>query len=91
MAQAQKLAEPVWGQGFAAPSFVDEFRVAWQRPVGVNHKKLGLLKEGVLLEAMLFRCQDDLPEHIRAVYRPVANEWRDQIELQLYVDYWEAV
>ncbi|WP_404566430.1 glycosyltransferase, partial [Neisseria gonorrhoeae] len=34
-----------------------------------------------------------LTEHsstIRTVYRPVANEWRDNLELQLYIDYWEA-
>ncbi len=24
-------------------------------------------------------------------FTPVANEWRNNLELQLYIDYWEAV
>ena len=40
---------------------------------------------------MFFRCEEDLPERIRMVYRMVANEWRGQYELQLHSEYWEAV
>lgn len=39
---------------------------------------------------MFWRCSEDIPEYIRTVYRPVANEWRNNLELQLYIDYWEA-
>lgn len=89
---AQQLREVVWGQGFAPPVFVDEFEVVWQRAVGVNHKKAGLCKVGgKVVEAMFFRCEDDLPARIRMVYRLVANEWRGQYELQLHSEYWEAI
>ena len=88
---AQQLREVVWGQGFAPPMFVGEFEVTWQRAVGVNHKKAGIRKAGSAeVEAMFFRCEEDLPERIRMVYRMVANEWRGQYELQLHSEYWEA-
>ncbi len=88
--QAQKLARQVWGQGFAPPSFTDEFAVVRQQPMGVNHKKAWLQKDGYEFEAMFWRCTDEIPARIRTVYRPVANEWRNNTELQLYIDYWEV-
>ncbi|MDO5638294.1 MAG: single-stranded-DNA-specific exonuclease RecJ [Neisseria sp.] len=88
--QAQKLAHQVWGQGFAPPSFTDEFAVVRQQPMGTNHKKAWLQKDGYEFEAMFWRCTENIPERIRTVYRPVANEWRNHIELQLYIDYWEV-
>ncbi len=87
---ALKIRDKIWGQGFAFPTFVDEFSVSWQRLVGKNHKKVGLIKSGKVIEAMLFNCTEDLPEKITAVYRLVANEWREQYELQLYIDHWQA-
>jgi hypothetical protein len=39
---AERLAEPVWGQGFAAPSFDDTFDVLDQRIVGGAHTRLML-------------------------------------------------
>ena len=86
---AQILATPVWGQGFQAPCFYDEFEVLWQRELNNGHKKAGLKHHHQVLEALFFRCSEDLPAKIRSVYRPVANEWRQQIELQLHIDYWE--
>ncbi|MCF7521136.1 single-stranded-DNA-specific exonuclease RecJ [Neisseria sp. ZJ106] len=90
--QAQNLARQVWGQGFAPPSFTDKFRVRRQQPMGAEgkHTKAWLEKDGCEFEAMFWRCNDELPPFIRTVYRPVANEWRNQTELQLYIDYWEA-
>lgn len=91
--QAQNLARQVWGQGFAPPSFTDLFRVVRQQSLGAEgkHKKAWLQKDGCEFEAMFWRCSEDIPEYIRTVYRPVANEWRNNLELQLYIDYWEAV
>ena len=88
--RAQTLALQVWGQGFAPPSFTDEFAVIRQQPMGVAHKKKKKKKDGFEFEAMFWRCTETIPERIRTVYRPVANEWRNNIELQLYIDYWEA-
>ncbi|OSI30618.1 single-stranded-DNA-specific exonuclease RecJ [Neisseria dumasiana] len=90
LTQAQNLARQVWGQGFAPPTFTDEFAVIRQQAMGVNHKKVWLRKEGCEFEAMFWRCTEELPTRVRTVYRPVANEWRNNIELQLYIDYWEA-
>jgi len=44
--QAQNLARHVWGQGFAPPSFTDEFHVVRQQPLGAEgkHKKVWLQK-----------------------------------------------
>lgn len=89
LATAKQLATMVWGQGFAPPSFCDEFDVLWQRPVGTGHLKLGLHKDQQQYEAMLFGCTDTLPSRVRLVYRLIANEWQQRLELQLYVDYWE--
>jgi hypothetical protein len=41
------------------------------------------------VEAMFFRCAEELPAKIHTVYRPVANQWRNQYELQLHIDHWE--
>lgn len=89
--QAALLQSQVWGQGFAQPSFCDEFTVVRQQFMGSGgqHKKAWLQKDGREFEAMFWRCQDELPERIRTVYRPTVNEWRGNTELQLYVDYWE--
>ena len=89
--QAQLLGNQVWGQGFAPPSFVDEFIVVRQQSMGANkqHIKAWLTKQNQVFEAMFWRCEDTLPEKIRVVYRPVVNEWRGNQELQLYIDYWE--
>lgn len=89
--RAQQLAKQVWGQGFPAPSFTDTFQVLRQQAMGRErlHTKAWLSKDGQEFEAMFWRCQDTLPDTIRVVYRPSVNEWRDQTELQLYIDYWE--
>ncbi|MDO4997857.1 MAG: single-stranded-DNA-specific exonuclease RecJ [Neisseria sp.] len=90
--QARELEQHVWGQGFAQPTFSDEFRVARQQFMGreQKHKKAWLEKDGQQFEAMFWRCEDELPERVRVVYRPAVNEWKDNVDLQLYIEYWEA-
>ena len=87
---AETLSKQVWGQGFQPPSFYNQFEVLWQRVVGNGHKKAGLNCGGHTVEAMFFRCAEELPAKIHTVYRPVANQWRNQYELQLHIDHWEA-
>src|SRR5262249_14964910 len=48
------LAEPVWGQGFPAPRFCDEFEVVAQRIVGEKHLKLALMRGMRKLDAIRF-------------------------------------
>lgn len=91
--QAKLLNNQVWGQGFPVPTFNDEFRVVRQDFLGAEkkHKKAWVVKDGQQFEAVFWRCEDELPEYIRMVYRPIVNEWRGRVDLQLYVDYWERV
>ncbi|MDO4434771.1 MAG: single-stranded-DNA-specific exonuclease RecJ [Alysiella sp.] len=93
LANATFLAQQVWGQGFPQPTFSDEFQVVRQQKMGSTglHTKAWLRKENHEFEAMFWRCQEQLPEKIRTVYRPTVNEWKGNHELQLYVDYWEQV
>lgn len=87
---AETLSNQVWGQGFQPPCFYNQFEVLWQRVVGNGHKKAGLNCGGHTVEAMFFRCAEELPAKIHTVYRPIANQWRNQYELQLHIDHWEA-
>jgi len=87
---AETLSKQVWGQGFQPPCFYNQFEVLWQRVVGNGHKKAGLNCGGHTVEAMFFRCAEELPAKIYTVYRPIANQWRNQYELQLHIDHWEA-
>lgn len=89
LATAQLLNTLVWGQKFPEPCFCNEFTVISQHPVGSGHVKAILRHDKQEYEAMFFRCSAILPKQIRAVYRLVANEWRQKWELQLYIDYWE--
>ncbi|QMT32470.1 single-stranded-DNA-specific exonuclease RecJ [Alysiella filiformis] len=90
--QAALINNQVWGQGFPAPTFNDEFTVVRQQFMGAEkkHKKAWVQKDGCEFEAVFWRCEDELPEKIRVVYRPTVNEWQGNVDLQLYVDYWES-
>jgi single-stranded-DNA-specific exonuclease len=85
---AQALNQPVWGQGFPAPSFDGIFRVVQQRIVGEKHLKLRLEMGGVLFDSILFFRDQPLPERIHAVYRPETNIYNGNISLQLKLEHW---
>lgn len=87
---ARKLGEEVWGQGFPAPLFRDEFIVEQQRLVGERHLKLRLQGNGHRCEAMLFQHDQPLPRHISALYRLDVNEFRGTQTLQLTLEHWES-
>lgn len=91
LANAIKISNLVWGQGFNYPIFYDKFLVVNQRNIGINHSKLMLKKQDSLFEAMLFKQKILLPEKIFAVYKIVFNEWGKHKELQLYIEYWHPV
>lgn len=86
---ARLLEQQVWGQGFPAPTFDDEFAVARQRVVGDRHLKLLLAKDGNEYEAMLFSHTVPLPGRVRAVYRIAVNEYRGAQQLQLTLEHWQ--
>lgn len=86
---AQQLDQQIWGQGFPAPLFDDDFRVQQQRVVGEKHLKLRLQRSGVLFEAMLFGHAEPLPEDIHALYSVGVNEYNDKRTVQLLIRHWE--
>jgi single-stranded-DNA-specific exonuclease len=81
----------VWGQGFAAPVFCDEFKVVQQRVLKEKHLKLLLEKDGRRYEAIWFGHPDGLPDRARIAYRLDANEFNGVTRVQLLVEFAEAV
>ncbi len=88
---ARLLDKQVWGQGFPAPQFSDDFVVQNQRVVGEKHLKLRLTSNGKLIEAILFGHNEPLPEKIHAVYSLSVNEYNGAQSLQLIVRHWRDV
>ena len=86
---AQQLDAQIWGQGFPAPLFDDDFSVVNQRVVGEKHLKLKLKKSGQLFEAMLFGQAEPLPDTIHALYSLSVNEYKEQRTVQLLIRHWE--
>jgi single-stranded-DNA-specific exonuclease len=86
---AQQLDAQIWGQGFAAPIFDDDFSVLNQRVVGEKHLKLKLKKSGQLFEAMLFGQAEPLPDTIHALYSVSVNEYNDKRTVQLLIRHWK--
>jgi single-stranded-DNA-specific exonuclease len=86
---ARLLDRQVWGQGFPAPQFDDEFTVANQRIVGEKHLRLRLEKQGRTVDAILFNQADKLPDRVRLVYSLDVNEYNGRESLQLIVRHWQ--
>ncbi|MEO8331454.1 MAG: single-stranded-DNA-specific exonuclease RecJ [Gallionella sp.] len=85
----RRLDEQVWGQGFPAPQFDDDFVVMNQRVVGEKHLKLRLEANGKIIEAILFGHNEMLPEQIHAVYSLSVNEYNGTQSLQLIIRHWQ--
>lgn len=96
---ARLLDQQVWGQGFPAPLFNDNFSVQSQRVVGEKHLKLRLVTQGKPLrpasgqacEAILFGYAQPLPDNIHATYSLSINEYNGTQSVQLIVRHWQDV
>lgn len=88
---AEDLSQNIWGQGFPAPLFVDEFEVVEQRVVGEHHLKLKMKKFGKLYNAMLFSTADNIADRVQAVYRLNVNNFAGARSLQLTIEHWQPV
>ena len=86
---ARLLDEQVWGQGFPAPQFNNDFIVQSQRVVGEKHLKLRLNTQGKLIDAILFGHNEPLPGQIHAVYSLSVNEYNGTQSLQFIIRYWQ--
>ena len=92
LALAEKLSEPVWGQGFPPPRFRGDFQVDSQRVVGGRHLRLELTSTqpgARTVSGVLFGSSDPLPDSIRAVFRLDVNEYDGARALQLVLEHWE--
>ena len=90
MAVAEKLEGQVWGQGFPAPRFHDQFRVLEQRVVGERHLKVKLrTRYGHVLDGIRFQHADTLPQMVTAVFSISVNEFRGERILQLQLEHCE--
>ena len=85
------LSEPVWGHGFPAPRFCNEFEVAAQRIVGEKHLKLTLTQGIRRVEAIRFNCVEAAPQRIQAVYQPAINEYNGRTSVQLHIEHWSVL
>ena len=85
------LSEPVWGHGFPAPRFCNEFEVAAQRIVGEKHLKLTLTQGTRRVEAIRFNCVEAAPQRIQAVYQPAINEYNGRTSVQLHIEHWSVL
>lgn len=86
---ARLLRDAVWGQGFPAPMFADQFEVVQQRLLKDKHLKLTLKKGNTRLEAIRFNHPDSAPDRIHAAFRLDINEWQGEAKVQLVLEHFE--
>jgi single-stranded-DNA-specific exonuclease len=87
---ARLLADAIWGQGFPAPLFADQFEVVQQRLLKDKHLKLTLKKGHARLEAIRFNHPGAAPDRIHAAFRLDINEWQGEAKVQLVLEHFEA-
>ena len=83
------LKQQVWGAGFAAPLFLDEFSVRSQRLVGGKHMKLSLERDRQRFDAIWFNHDQPLADRVQAVYRLDQNVWNGMVNVQLVIEHAE--
>lgn len=88
---AQLLESQIWGQGFPAPLFADEFGVEQQRILKDKHLKLRLNKDGQIFEAIQFNFSTPPGQRARLAYRLGINEYNGTQAPQLLVEYIEPL
>ena len=84
---ARLLENEVWGQGFPAPVFEDEFIVESQRILKEKHLKMSLRKGEQQLDAIQFNFSDAPSNTIRAAYRLGINDYNGVQTPQLMIEH----
>ncbi len=80
------IDEQIWGQGFEAPLFANEFAVLNQTLLKDAHLKLSLRLGSSRFDAIFFRRRTPLLERAKIAYRPCINEFRGRRTMQLVVE-----
>ncbi len=83
------MEQQVWGQGFAAPVFCDEFSIVNQRVLKDKHLKLILEKNGQQYDAIWFGHNEALAERANVAFRLDANEYNGVTKVQLLIEHAE--
>ena len=76
----------IWGQGFEAPLFANEFTVLNQTLLKDAHLKLSVMLGRQRFDAIYFRRREPLSQIARLAYRPSINEFRGRRSVQLVVE-----
>ena len=84
---AKLLESEVWGQGFPAPLFEDEFEVEQQRILKEKHLKLRLKKGNARFEAIHFNFASQPGNRTRAAYRLEVNDYMGVQSPQLVIEH----
>lgn len=82
----QTLEHGIWGQGFEAPLYANDFRVVRQTVLKDAHLKLSLELGGQRFEGIFFRHNAPLLTASRLAYRPTINEFNGRRLIQLLVE-----
>ena len=88
---ARLLEGEIWGQGFPAPVFSDEFVVEKQRVLKERHLKLTLRKGAARFDAIRFNFAEGAPDSVRAAYRLAVNEFNGISSVQLVLEHLEPI
>lgn len=86
---ARMLEAEIWGQGFPAPLFMDEFDVEQQRVLKEKHLKLRLRKGNTRIDAIQFNFSTQPGNRTRLAYRLAINEYMGVESPQLMVEHLE--
>ncbi len=86
---ARLLENEIWGQGFPAPLFTDEFEVEQQRVLKEKHLKLRLRKGETRIDAIQFNFSKQPSHNTRLAYRLSINEYMGVESTQLMVEHLE--
>ena len=79
------ISARIWGQGFEAPLFANEFKVVSQKVLKGSHLKLWLELDGTRFDAIFFRHATPLPSYVRLAYKPEINEFMGRRSVQLVI------
>ncbi len=86
---ARLLENEIWGQGFPAPLFMDEFEVEQQRVLKEKHLKLRLRKSDTRIDAIQFNFSRQPGHNTRIAFRLAINEYMGVETTQLMVEHLE--
>ena len=86
---ARLLENEIWGQGFPAPLFMDEFEVEQQRVLKEKHLKLRLRKGNARVDAIQFNFSAQPGHRARIAFRLAINEYMGVETPQLMVEHLE--